>query len=370
MAAAGPQGTNGSERPFRFLDLPAELRIQIYSYLVPRDLGLWQLEDVDDDDIPFWTVAVQEKGKEWPSYELGGPQFYRGSLESSPIDGDIVELPDGTDAWSNDKYPDFQPQLFLVSKQFLSEARGEFGLCYLFVTTDILAILYGTNTFGFDIDGKAHNPVSLQSPRIFGVLGFGDRLHLLRELRTIIITIYVPGRTHHWTVKRLRARLQYFVTTLKEPSDDAKKHSLLETLRVELMPVPNINEDGSITEPNNAATVMLSLESLASLRGIKNVTISGDVPKWFSKCLELCIQGKGGEVKEIKYPLVEAIRRDKKNKNKPESTWTTTRKWYHPTLDWKDFAKRNDIALPDDIDDILMTKAHGGKKAMLKADAE
>ena len=30
--------------------------------------------------------------------------------------------------------------------------------------------------------------------------------------------------------------------------------------------------------------------------------------------------------------------------------WVTTRKWYQPTLKWKEFAERDGIELPADID--------------------
>jgi hypothetical protein len=48
---------------------------------------------------------------------------------------------------------------------------------------------------------------------------------------------------------------------------------------------------------------MFGFESLATLSGVKDVSITG-LPEWYAQCLTLCIQGIGGEVLETDWPLV------------------------------------------------------------------
>ncbi|KAF2844586.1 hypothetical protein T440DRAFT_372740, partial [Plenodomus tracheiphilus IPT5] len=262
---------------FRFVDLPPELRTQIFPYLIPHNLFISWIEDHDTNSRRFWA---------------NGP-----------------------------------------------------------------AMLYGLNTYKFAIDGFAHQPISLRSPRIFGILGVGNRLHLLRNLRSIHIKI-VFNHNQHWTVKRLRARLQYFVDTLKAHADDINKRSLLGDLNVEFNPGLHSNEqalEGNTqagTGRSSPENGMFSLESLAALRGIKRVQIVG-ILDWYAKCLELCIKGKGGEVENMHWPEVK-ISHHKGMKR--HHTKTTTRKWYHPTLNWKGFAEQNGIMVPDDIDNLWVTQ--------------
>jgi hypothetical protein len=216
-------------------------------------------------------------------------------------------------------------------------------------------MLYKSNTYKFIIDSNPHIPNSLQSPRIFGPFGESDRLPLLRNLRSISIAI-VSNKATHWCVKRQRARFKYFVSVLKQHSDDDGKKSLLHDLTV------HMHEIHSWTYPNKE-DYMFSLESLADLRGIKDVSITG-VPDWFAQCLQLCIQGSGGDVREFEWTRREATNGEKGKKRvkgrKRATRWTNTkrkvsvsaetRKWWQPMLDWKEFAVRNGVSLPDDID--------------------
>ena len=222
-----------------------------------------------------------------------------------------------------------------------------------------LAVLYGSNKYLFTINGSAHYPVSLASPLIFGPFGDGNGIWLpnLRNLRSIHIEV-VLDVTDRWAVKRQRARLEYFVKILKQHSDDEDRKSLLEELTIEVqVPVPQANSYIPMyetnTNPKDAEQCMFGLESLASLRGIKKVTIMG-VTDWYAQCLQLCIQGKGGEVLETDWPLVQVKRTMNTTQNrwtkKTKTVWVTTRKWYHPTLNWKEFAERNNIEIPADID--------------------
>jgi hypothetical protein len=213
-------------------------------------------------------------------------------------------------------------------------------------------VLYGSNTYTFIIDSKNHPPISLQSPRIFGLFGEANRLYLLRDLRSISISI-VLNDTTHWCVKRQRARLIHFVSVLKQHSDDDNKKCLLQDLTVHM--------HDTLSPTDSTEKYMFSLESLADLRDIKNVSITG-IPDWYAQCLQLCIQGRGGNVQESDWLRVKSERRvksKKRGKSKKRATkWDSTdpkevvqtRKWYQPMLDWKEFAIRNGVSVPDDID--------------------
>jgi hypothetical protein len=91
-----------------------------------------------------------------------------------------------------------------------------------------------------------------------------------------------------------------------------------------------------------------ALEALAPLRGIKEFHITG-VDKWFAQCMQLCIQGKGGDVKDNQYPYVQ-LKRRKVGTRKTKEYVRNTKKWYMPGLDWKEFAERNGIKLPADVE--------------------
>jgi hypothetical protein len=219
-------------------------------------------------------------------------------------------------------------------------------------------VLYGSNTYEFTVNGIPHSPKSLASPFIFGPFGNneGSRLYLLRNLRSIHID-FVLDTDSHWAVRRQRSRLEYFVDVLKQHSDDENRKSLLQELYVHVrIPVNTpfrhyTNTGYVIPVPEDAEKFIFGLESLATLRGIEDVKITG-VPEWYAQCLQLAIQGKGGEVLETDWPLVE-VKRTKSSTawtKKSKKAMVTTRKWYQPTLNWKEFAERNKVDIPDDID--------------------
>jgi len=209
------------------------------------------------------------------------------------------------------------------------------------------------------IDGSAHFPKSLSSPLIFGPFGNngGARLHLLRNLRSIRID-FVPDTDSHWAVKRQRSRLEYFVDVLKQHFDDEDRKSLLQELYVDVRIPGDRGRDrryssngNPIPLPKDSEKFLFGLESLATLRGIKDVKITG-VPDWYAQCLTLVIQGKGGDVLETDWPPLE-VKRSKStgwSSKKTSKVWVTTRKWHQPTLNWKEFAQRNKVEIPDDID--------------------
>ncbi|CAO2652856.1 Nn.00g022670.m01.CDS01 [Neocucurbitaria sp. VM-36] len=311
-------------KAFRFLDLPAEIRIYIYQFVLPHDLT-----------ISFKLNSYGNKGQlRW---------FVHGSFKSGhPLVYDIGNPSSDIKTPATDHYPSVQTQLFVVNKYVSSEAR---------------AVLYGSNTYKFTVNGVAHYPISLQSPLVFGPFGDDTRLPLLRNLRSIHIDILLNDNSH-WAVKRQRSRLEYLVSVLKEYADDENRKSLLQELKVTL----RLGERNARLGVRNPAAYHLgpqppakkekflfSLESLASLSGIKHVEMTG-LPDWYAQCLQLCMQGKGGEIQEMAWPLLQVKRRRDSWSRQTKHVWITTRKWYQPTLNWKEFAERNGIATPDDIE--------------------
>ncbi|KAF2637629.1 hypothetical protein P280DRAFT_483038 [Massarina eburnea CBS 473.64] len=213
--------------------------------------------------------------------------------------------------------------LFLISKTIAQEA---------------LPILYGENEFTFNIASWSYPKNSLSSPLIFGPLGEPHRLHLIRNLRNIQIIFLVEMHRFpdHWTVARYRGRIEHFIKVLKQHVDDENQKSLLKTLRIKFCP------PSTLMLHEHRSYVMYPLEALISMSGIENVSVEG-VEDWFAKCLEMCIKGQGGDVKEIKWPMVRKKTR-KADMHGSKNMYVTTRKWFQPELDWAEFAERNGIS--------------------------
>jgi hypothetical protein len=101
----------------------------------------------------------------------------------------------------------------------------------------------------------------------------------------------------------------------------------------------------------NTTKNMYSLEALTQLRGIERVEVTGSrLPTWFSQCLQLAIQGKGGDVLPIDYPEVEVKQAMPKRvmgaKRRFKKVMRTTKLWHEPSLNWEEFAARNGIQIP------------------------
>jgi hypothetical protein len=187
----------------------------------------------------------------------------------------------------------------------------------------------------------------MQSPQIFGPFGTPQRLPLLRNLRSIVITVSLNDSTH-WGVKRQRARLEYFVSVLKQHADDENKKSLLQSLCIHVdKPCNSRRRYSPYSARSDAVTVekfMFGLESLTELRGIKDVRVTG-VPDWYAQCLELSVQGNGGDVHKYSWPFSAR----KKWNGEGKAQRVSLMKWWHPTLDWMEFAARNGLEVPEDL---------------------
>ncbi|KAL6703876.1 hypothetical protein ACN47E_009010 [Coniothyrium glycines] len=326
------QATHVEAGAFPFLKLPAELRLRVYQHLLPHDLV-----------ISFTKLSNDAKDQDWPV--IGIPRYGDASVVYS------VKAVPRTLRRRNVTYVRFnmQTQLFFVSKFVYNEAR---------------AVLYGGNTYQFVVDGDAHQPRSLRSPLIFGPFGSESGLPLLRNLRSIKIKLPLNCQGH-MSLKRQRARLEYFVEVLRDYADDENRNSLLQELTVNVDMDPSVSDlygNTSHLHPAHPAhdqsvveKYMFGLDGLTSLRGIKDVEING-LPEWYAKCLQLCVQSKGGEPEETNWPLIEVKRRRPGASYGPKlMSWVTTRKWHQPKLNWKGYAERNEVPLPDDIDKFWMT---------------
>ncbi|KAF2475788.1 uncharacterized protein BDR25DRAFT_300762 [Lindgomyces ingoldianus] len=309
--------------PFRFLDLPAELRNAVYHHLITNGEVL-QFERMHQAGRFQYNVRNNNKWR--------------------------VRVRRGTDGLSK---LDKCTALFYVSKLVSNEAK---------------AVLYGQNTFRFTIDGKPHQPNSLHSSQIFGPLGFSNTLPLLRNLRSIEIQVEHDSLagSGHWENKRHRGRMEHLVNILKEHADDEDKRSLLKQMKVRFSYPPdpyrpnmarnghfgrlyphNVRRSNQIP-PEDVIKRMFAFESLAALRGIEEVQIDG-LQDWFRQCLEMVMMGNGGELVKIEYPDI-WVKRRKEGSRRAKKILATTRAWWQPLFNWEEFAQRNGIYTPKDAD--------------------
>lgn len=157
-------------------------------------------------------------------------------------------------------------------------------------------------------------------------------------------------RGTHWDIKRLRTRLEYFVEVLKQHADDASQSSLLTQFTINVTDCTQLHYMRNIGPTRARPGIdkyMFGLEGLVGLTGIKEVSVGG-VPHWYAKCMQLCVQGTGGEVKETEWPLMKVNQTTGPRKKKVK--WVSARRWWQPVWNWKEFAERNGVEMPEDVD--------------------
>ncbi|KAF2012986.1 hypothetical protein BU24DRAFT_425568 [Aaosphaeria arxii CBS 175.79] len=311
---------------FPFLQLPAELRLQVYNDLIPNGF------DISYDRMIELPVLLRRE------------------------DGAHFRLKGGC-------FPYICTELFLVNRQLCNEAR---------------AILYGQNTYIFQLYGGGDMTYHLQSIQPnFGVLY--ENTHLVRHVRSISIIIDL-GRNDYWAMRRVRSRLGHIIRTIKLHAVDTARRSLLKKLHVEfsidcealpmhaLLEGPSANchvfhcynfrhrQEYRFVALETLRRLLFGLENLLDLPTVREVHVEGEdwaIPAWFARCLELCISsGDGNRPRLMDYPKREVRRKATKQtgpirKGQYMITTQTTKQWFEPRYDWKEYAERNGIEIDE-----------------------
>lgn len=190
----------------------------------------------------------------------------------------------------------------------------------------------------------------LEQP-LFGPLEQPNHTGILRELQRVELQFGKPICSIS-CANRERDHLQHFVDAFNDCAEDPGHHSALHTLKVRIPEHITVVLGTDLGE-------MFTLEVLSGLkRQLKKVTVEGP-PPWFAQCLVLHLTGRGGppasklswptKIKRRKITRVRKITRGP-SKQKWIFKRVTTRKDWQPRLDWREYALRNEIELPDDID--------------------
>lgn len=213
---------------------------------------------------------------------------------------------------------------------------------YLFIipasitfTNPSQALLYGSNTYIFSTHGDPHPTGYLEPALTLGPFGNpGFETSGICNLRSITINVTLSSHDRV-AAKRQLERLRLLTDVLKEHTDGDDHTSLLQSLAVNVKP----NRASSSREMDGCVA---SIESLATLRGIKRVEVTG-VPEWWGKCLQLCIQGQGGGVHKLDEVEVRRRKRFRGKKRK----W-----WCQLMLAWREFAEQNGIEVSEDAEGV------------------
>lgn len=270
-----------------FLDLPPELRIQIYRQVLPSNF------------IIFFNRPL-------------GP--FQRSISVIPQNAEIkivTQLPTYN----------FQFHVCLVSRVIAREAYG---------------IIYGENIFIFEAQGRRDRNRCSDPPPVWDPFGFPKRQRVFGHLQKIILTIdFDQTREYSKEGSRMRASLDRFVRIMEKSEPDLDKCQLK---KLSIQYLGNTPRDSPGFE-EWASKLMFVAEPLAALKGLDHVYCAGFDP-WFGACLEMCIKGEGGDIKQIDWPVKE-IRRRNPTGGKKHPAQISERQWWQPKLDWREFALRN-----------------------------
>ena len=219
-------------------------------------------------------------------------------------------------------------------------------------------MFYQGNSFGSRISARAHPNVSLKSPLVFSPLGFSYRIQLLRDLRLIHLAINIDD-LNTYTIIRQRARIQHLVDILQVYAEDEHQRSCLRGLHVRFLaygrhlrydrPCANIHRNlVSRTQEGNRrlGRHLFTLEPLAKLQSLDGFEFRG-CPEWFTKCLSLRKRGKGGPLERLRWPTKSVRLRGEGDFRNAETIEIQTRKCWQPIYDWRVFAVRNDVLIPE-----------------------
>jgi hypothetical protein len=184
-----------------------------------------------------------------------------------------------------------------------------------------------------------------QEQPLFGPLEQPNHTGILRELQSVELQFGNPICSISGA-NRERDHLQHFVDAFNDRAEDPGQQSALHTLKVRISEYITVVLGTDLGEN-------FTLEVLSGLkRQLKKVTVEGP-PSWFAQCLVLHLTGRGGPpVSKLSWPT--KIKRRKITHVPSKQKWkfkrVSTRKDWQPTLDWREYALRNGIELPDDID--------------------
>jgi hypothetical protein len=93
---------------------------------------------------------------------------------------------------------------------------------------------------------------------------------------------------------------------------------------------------------------MFALEPLIELPIIKDFNVVG-LPEWFATCLTMRVRGEGGPLSRIDWP-VRTVKRKGDRWRADRRVEVSTRHCSQPIYDWREFAHRNGIAFPLDVE--------------------
>lgn len=128
-------------------------------------------------------------------------------------------------------------------------------------------MFYQGNSFGSRISARAHPNVSLKSPLVFSPLGLPYRIHLLRDPRSIHLTIDI-GENSLYAPQRHGARLQHFVEILEYIEDS--NQSFLQS-RLDF----HIRDHGPPFSQTKFERQVMTLECFAGVTSIARVGFDG-----------------------------------------------------------------------------------------------